>query len=134
MRWTLLALAAAAAALLAGCSAERSEWADYGVCFVEDQPGATSRHITFTPVRCDDHAQVLGETVGADHGGLRFEDVTGDGRPEAIVESSALRCRSAATPCYDAYRIVMDYDPKRKPPVAVRERTFLRELSAAPDG
>lgn len=115
----------------AACSgASEREWRPYGVCLREEAAGATSRHRTFTPLRCDaPDGPPLGEKVGADHGRLRFEDVDGDQRPEAIVESSAARCKTAATPCYDAWRIVMTYDPAGRPPVRVRSRTFLPDLA-----
>lgn len=106
------------------------KWKPFGVCLVEKETGATSRYRTFTPVACDRQGgPPLGEAVGADHGRLRFEDVDGDGRDEAVVESSADRCRGAATPCYDAWRIVLAYDPARRPQVTVRSRTFLKELT-----
>ncbi len=117
-----------------GCEGRgNGEWRPFGVCFREAEAGATSRHRTFTPVRCDEpEGPVLGETVGADHGRLRFEDLDGDGRDEAVVESSASRCKTAATPCYDAWRIVMTYDSAGQPPVKVQSRTLLKELT--PEG
>jgi hypothetical protein len=131
MRPLVLAGAAILLAAAAACSRERNAWAEYDVCFIEDAPGATTRHRQFTPVRCSNRAERLGGPVGADHGRLRFEDVDKDGRTEAVVESSALKCRTAATPCYDAYRYVMDYQADRRPAVRVRSQTFLPELSEA---
>ena len=131
MRQLILAGAAILAAGAAACSREPDGWAEYDVCFIEDAPGATTRHRRFTPVRCSNRGERLGEPVGADHGKLRFEDMDKDGRVEAVVESSAHRCRTAATPCYDTYRYVLDYQAERRPPVRVRSQTFLPEISEA---
>lgn len=125
------------AMILASCigvsACGKPEWRPYGVCFLEAAPGATSRYRTFTPVRCDaPSAGSVGETVGADHAALSFRDVDGDGRDEAVVESSAQRCRTAATPCYDTWRIVMRYDPSATPPVRVVSREPLPRLT--PEG
>jgi len=100
-----------------------------GICFARSLPGATSRFVAFTPVSCIDSARAMGEAVGADYGTLRFEDVDGDGRPEAVIESSAFRCRWGVAPCYDAYRIVLRVCPSCAVPVQEVDRVFLKELT-----
>lgn len=100
-----------------------------GVCFAKTLPGATSRFIAFTAVSCTDAGRVLGETVGADYGVLRFEDFDGDLQPEAIVQSSAFRCRWGVAPCYDAYRIVLKVCPSCGERIQEVDRVFLKELT-----
>lgn len=133
-RAAVLALAGGGAALFlsaAGvCGVEaRNPYAKDGVCFARSLPGATSRFVAFTPVSCVDSGRAVGDAVGADYATLRFKDVDGDGRPEAIVESSAFRCRWGAAPCYDAYRIVLRVCPSCAVPVQEVDRVFLKELT-----
>ena len=124
-------LPAAAAAIVAGCSPGiDADWQAADVCFVEDRPGATSRYVTFAPVRCSDSAVAVGDPVGADYGGLRYEDLDDDGTAEAVIESSSWRCRFGAAPCYDAYRIVLKLSAgPGAPRVRELERTWLGELT-----
>ena len=75
-------------------------WARFGVCLVEDTPGATDRFRTFTPVRCDTGAP-LGEPVGADFAIVRFEDLDRDGQEELIVMESEVSCAWSASYCPD---------------------------------
>lgn len=71
----------------AGCSGanpyKNVEW-------IIGYPGATDRHITYTPVLKSDHNIILGPTVGADFGKLKFKDLDGDGIKEVIIETDFL--------------------------------------------
>ena len=55
--------------------------------WILDYPGATDRHRTYTPVLKTDHTIILGPTVGADFGKLKFEDIDNDGIKEVIIET-----------------------------------------------
>ncbi|MBB6370908.1 hypothetical protein [Chryseobacterium shigense] len=59
----------------------------YEVLWISDAPGASERFVTFTPVLKSNPSIKLGETVGADHAKLYFEDVDSDGEKEAIIET-----------------------------------------------
>ena len=72
--------------------------AKYDICFKEDTPGANSRYVTYTPVRCSDKRVVLGEPIGGELASLEFEDTDADGVSEIIV-SSEFWCRWGFTPC-----------------------------------
>ncbi|MDB4537656.1 hypothetical protein N9230_03475 [Akkermansiaceae bacterium] len=45
--------------------------------------------MTYTPVVRKNRSEVVGPAIGADYGRIRFEDIDGDGRKEAIVETQA---------------------------------------------
>jgi len=79
---------------------------DYDICFIRDCPRATSRLITYTPVRCSDKSIILGEPIGTDYANIIFKDIDGDNLPEIIVEPSKWRCCISAN-CYDARRIIL---------------------------
>lgn len=57
------------------------------IIFIEDFPGATSRHVSFTPVMKEDPSVQVGPVASADFGRLRFQDLDGDGTQEAIIET-----------------------------------------------
>lgn len=76
------------------------------VCFVRDTPGATSRYVDYTFVTCSAPHVSLGPSIGADQAVLTFEDIDGDARPEAVIESSWYKCKFGQLGCYGAYRIV----------------------------
>lgn len=73
-------------------------WARFGVCLVEDSPGATERFRTFTPVACATGAP-LGEPMGADFAVLRFEDLDRDGLDDLLVMESEVSCAWSASYC-----------------------------------
>lgn len=131
-RW-LAALAALALLALWACGAATdATWRAHDACIrIGDGGGATSRYRTFTPERCSAPGTRIGEPVGADHGELHYADVDGDGRTEAIIESSRWRCLYGATPCYDAYRIVLAYCEacSAHAKVQVRSREWLADLT-----
>jgi hypothetical protein len=110
---------------------DRNPYERDNICFVRDLPGATDRHVQFTPVACDASRRPLGEPVGADMGELHFKDVDGDGQPEAIVESSAFKCTHRATGCYEALRVTLKVCPACNPQVSELRREFLPERSVA---
>ena len=58
--------------------------------WIMDYPGATDRHRTYTPVLKTDRNIILGPTVGADFGKLKFKDLDGDGIKEVIIETDYL--------------------------------------------
>lgn len=99
------------------------------ICFTEDLPGATSRFIAYTPVRCSDETRRIGPELGADYATLDFEDVDGDGTPEVIVASSRFRCEYGLEPCYDAWRLVAKVCPSCEPIFTLIEQRHLEELS-----
>ncbi len=99
----------------------------YDICFKADCPGATDRFTTYTPVRCSDKNVVLGESIGADHGKIHFEDIDEDGFCEVIVESSVHRCRISAD-CYDAYRIVLKVHLKDPPEFEIISEELLEDI------
>jgi hypothetical protein len=84
----------------------RNPYESDDICFSVDQPGATSRYVTYTFVTCSTRVP-LAEPAGADQAVLTFEDVDHDGRPEAVIESSAYKCKFGGLGCYGAYRIVL---------------------------
>ena len=63
--------------------------------WIIDHPGATDRHITFTPVLKNNRDSILGPTVGADFGKLKFKDLDNDGVKEVIIETSFLLYEAA---------------------------------------
>jgi hypothetical protein len=85
----------------------RNPYASQGICFSRDQPGATSRYVEYTVTTCSSPRNALAEPVGADQAALAFEDTDGDGRPEAVVESSWYKCKFGQLGCYGAARIVL---------------------------
>ncbi|TPN87692.1 hypothetical protein [Aquimarina algicola] len=61
-----------------------------GVKWIRDYPGATNRHVTYTPVLKTDNSIILGPTIGADFGKLKFKDIDNDGIKEVIIETDYL--------------------------------------------
>lgn len=98
------------------------------ICFSEDFPGATGRFVEYTAVSCSNPQLVLAEPVGADFASLSFEDVDGDEKPEAIIESSLYKCKFSGTGCYEAYRIVLKICPTCVEPISIMEYRFLEDL------
>jgi hypothetical protein len=86
----------------------RNPYARENVCYRRDTPGATSRYVEYTFAACDAPHVALAEPMGADQAVLSFEDLDGDGRPEAVIESSSYKCTYGGLGCYGAYRIVLD--------------------------
>lgn len=76
------------------------------ICFVRDTPGATSRYVEYRFVTCSAPDVSLGPSPGADQAILTFEDIDGDERPEAVIQSSWYKCKFGQLGCYGAYRIV----------------------------
>lgn len=99
------------------------------ICFRRDNPGATERYTTFTPVKCSQPNITLGSAIGDDQGVLSFFDIDGDNKPEMIVQSSSFRCRYGAMPCYDAWRYVVKVCPSCSPIFTVIEQTYLPDLA-----
>lgn len=99
------------------------------ICFVEGHPGATKRYVTYTPVLCSQPSKVIGPRLGADLGELSFEDVNGDNVDDAIVESSATRCRFGFEDCRDAQRVVGRVCPDCREIVKIIEKTPLPNLN-----
>jgi len=123
----VLVVLSSATGLLGACGGGEKEWKAADVCFREEITGATGRHRMVTPVRCSAPNKALGKGVDTDWAKLRFKDLNGDGRSEAIVEPNASRCRSASL-CYAPYRYVLGLDPKQSPPVRVLSETYLPHL------
>lgn len=98
------------------------------ICFSEDVPGATERFVQYTAVSCSNPRRVLAEPVGADFASLSFEDIDGDGKPEAIIESSPYKCKYTGTGCYDAYRIVLKICPSCSKPITIIKYQSLDDL------
>ena len=108
-------------------SMPRSPYEAENICFKRDFPGATARHVQFTPVQCKAPQEPLGDPVGADLASLSFKDLDNDGLPEAIVESSFYRCKFGGKGCYEAYRVVMKVCPDCEKQVVVVQRLFLED-------
>ena len=102
-RWLILWFFVLSASCATGGSALRAK---YDVCFTEDTPGATSRYVEYTPVRCSDQRVKLGEPIGGERASLEFEDTDNDGTPEIIV-SSQFWCRWGFEPCIAPTRTVV---------------------------
>ncbi|MDP1915225.1 MAG: hypothetical protein Q8L14_03200, partial [Myxococcales bacterium] len=98
-RWPRLAVAVLPSLVIAIVVGVRHDpWARFGVCLVEDSPGATDRFRTFTPVACATGAP-LGEPIGADFAVLRFEDLDRDGLEDLVVMESEVSCAWSASYC-----------------------------------
>ena len=123
----VLVVLSSAAGLLGACGGGEEEWKAADVCFRKEIVGATGGSVHFTPVRCSAPDQVLGKELSTDFAKLRFKDLNGDGRSEAIVESPALYCRYVRS-CWYPERHVLSLDPKGDPPVRVLSQTYVPEL------
>jgi hypothetical protein len=103
-------------------------WSRFGVCLVEDTPGATDRFRTFTPVSCDTGVP-LGDPMGADYAIVRFDDVDGDGQDDLIVMESEFSCAWAAycpeVQTLRAFRLIRA-TPLRVEPLSERSGVRLR--------
>lgn len=101
------------------------------ICFVRDLPGATSRYVEYTFVTCTEPRKALAEPVGADQAVLSFEDVDGDGKPEAVVESSRYKCKFGGLGCYGASRTVLKICGECAKQVVVVSQQAIPELEWA---
>lgn len=98
------------------------------ICFIQNQPGATSRYVEYSFMTCSEPHLFLGEPVGADQAVLTFPDLEGDGHPEAVIESSHYKCKYGGLGCYGAERIVLEICPACDPKVRVVKREPLPQL------
>lgn len=76
--------------------------------FLVDYPGASDRHVTFTPVLRSDPSKKIGPTIGADYGELKFRDINGDGVDEVIIETEVPFLSEGSY--YFAARTVLKYE------------------------
>jgi hypothetical protein len=106
---------AASAAAVAGCSDGQREWKRHDICFSMEAPGATQRPPKSLPFGARRREQPVGPTVWTDYARVKYRDLNGDGRSEAIVFPSWRKCMFMGW--YDPYRIVLAYDLRSKPPV-----------------
>lgn len=97
------------------------------VVFLETTSSGNRPYYEFTPVLAKDHSVILGPTESAEDGVLRFYDFDGDGKKEAVVETTnwtpnVLELRSRS-------RHVMKYgwDEKNGRPIFT---TIFRELKS----
>jgi len=123
----VLVVIAAGAGLLHASRAGEREWAAADVCLSKEITGAIGRSIMYRPVRCSAPHKVQGAAAVTDYARLRFEDLNGDGRREAIVEPNAFFCLHMRY-CYDPYQYVLSLGPKASPPVRVLSKTYLPHL------
>lgn len=106
----------------------RNPYESDDICFTQARPGATSRYVEYSFVTCSEPHTLLVEPVGAHQAVLSFEDVDGDGHPEAVIESSHYKCEFDGLGCYDAVRFVLKVCAACEPKVRVMSREQLSEL------
>jgi hypothetical protein len=70
----------------------------FDICFKEDFPGASDRHVEYTPVRCSDPSVMLAQPVGGEFATLEFKRTDTDDAAEFVV-SSEFWCRWGFEPC-----------------------------------
>jgi len=125
----MFAVIAAALSLgLASCLIQQTNpFSKYDICFDRDQPGATDRHVTYTPVKCSDPTVVLGQTMGGEYAILSFYDVDADSFPEYVI-SSEFWCRWGFEPCVHPTYTAVRVQPGNPPAFAVIETRNLPHL------
>ncbi|MGA1602012.1 MAG: hypothetical protein ACO4CG_06955 [Prochlorothrix sp.] len=88
------------------------------ICFLEiPLPDRGANYRTYTPVRCSNTDQILGPSVGAPHGQIRFRDVDQDGQVDYVVSPETLACRLRLQPCPrgESTAVSVDFDQGYNP-------------------
>lgn len=112
------------------CTLEKSNpFAKYDICFKQGSPGATDRHVTYTPVRCSDPNIVLGYDYGGEYATLSFKDVDND-RVSEIIISSEFWCTYGLELCVYPARTTIKIKLDNPPKFEIFEKEELTHLKS----